>query len=147
MRNLAQRSAAAAKEIKSLINDSVQQVGMGSQLVDQTGATMDEIVASVQRVTDIMADIVDASGQQTSGIAQVNAAIAQMDRDTVQNAALVQETAAAAQSMQDQAGSLAGVVSLFTLDPSTSGAAAEPLAFAARAAAPARLRLGQRRAA
>jgi len=147
VRNLAQRSAAAAKEIKSLINDSVQQVGMGSQLVDQTGATMDEIVASVQRVTDIMADIVDASGQQTSGIAQVNAAIAQMDRDTVQNAALVQETAAAAQSMQDQAGSLAGVVSLFTLDPSTSGAAAEPLAFAARAAAPARLRLGQRRAA
>jgi methyl-accepting chemotaxis protein len=115
VRNLAQRSAAAAKEIKTLIGDSVEQVGLGSQLVDQTGATMDEIVASVRRVTDIMADIVDASGQQTSGIEQVNAAIASMDRDTAQNAVLVQETAAAAQSMQDQAGTLAQLVSLFTL--------------------------------
>ena len=115
VRNLAQRSASAAKEIKHLIDDSVHQVDMGSRLVDQTGATMTEIVASVQRVTDIMADIVDASGQQTAGIEQVNAAIARMDSDTVQNAALVQQTASAAQSMQDQASSLANVVSLFTL--------------------------------
>ena len=115
VRNLAQRSAAAAKEIKTLISDSVEQVGLGSQLVGQTGATMDEIVASVQRVTNIMSEIVQASGQQTVGIEQVNAAIAQMDRDTQQNACLVQETAAAAESLQDQAGTLAHVVSLFRL--------------------------------
>lgn len=115
VRSLAQRSASAAKEIKILIDDSVRQVGRGAQLVDQTGATMDEIVASVQRVTAIMAEIVDASGQQTSDIEQVNAAISQMDRDTAQNAVLVQETASAARLMQDQADNLASVVSVFTL--------------------------------
>ena len=119
VRSLAQRSAAAAKEIKTLISDSVEQVGLGSKLVDQTGATMHEIVASVQRVTAIMADIVEASSQQTAGIAQVNHAIAQMDRDTAQNAQLVQETASVAQSMQEQAENLASVVSLFTLNPSS----------------------------
>ena len=127
VRSLAQRSAAAAKEIKTLISDSVQQVGLGSQLVDQTGSTMDDIVASVQRVTDIMAEIVDVSGQQTAGIEQVNAAIAQMDEDTEQNAALVQQTAAAAQSMQDQAGDLAQVVSLFTLGAGGHAPAPAPL--------------------
>ncbi|MEO7494492.1 MAG: methyl-accepting chemotaxis protein [Massilia sp.] len=126
VRNLAQRSAAAAKEIKTLIGESVSQVGLGSELVDQTGATMKEIVASVQRVTDIMEEIVDASGQQTVGIEQVNAAIAQMDRDTEQNASLVQQTAAAAQSLQDQAGSLAHVVSLFRLDAAASRALLSP---------------------
>jgi methyl-accepting chemotaxis protein len=136
VRNLAQRSAAAAKEIKSLIQDSVEQVGLGSRLVDQTGATMGEIVASVERVTAIMAEIVGASAEQTAGIAQVNDAIAQMDRDTGENALMVQETAAVAQSMQEQADSLASVVRLFTLEPAL-GRPAAPL----RAARPTPLRL------
>ncbi|MFP5391045.1 MAG: methyl-accepting chemotaxis protein [Gammaproteobacteria bacterium] len=139
VRNLAQRSAAAAKEIKTLIDDSVQQVGMGSQLVDQTGATMKDIVASVQRVTDIMRAIVEASGQQRAGIEQVNAAIERMDQDTLENAKLVQETAGVAQSMQDQAGHLAQVVSLFTLEDRPAVARPVPLAHSAPSARLARL--------
>jgi len=115
VRNLAQRSAAAAKEIKSLIDDSVDKVGAGSKLVDEAGATMEEIVASVQRVTDIMNEISSASQEQTSGIEQVNQAISEMDHVTQQNAALVEEAAAAAESMQNQAANLAQVVSVFKL--------------------------------
>src|SRR5471032_227477 len=115
VRNLAQRSAAAAKEIKLLIDDSVDKVGAGSKLVDEAGATMDDIVASVQRVTDIMSEISSASQEQTNGIEQVNQAIGQMDEVTQQNAALVEEAAAAAESMQNQAANLAQVVSVFKL--------------------------------
>ena len=116
VRNLAQRSAAAAKEIKSLIDDSVEKVGVGTRLVDQAGSTMDEIVASVRRVTDIMGEITAASQEQTAGIEQINQAISQMDQVTQQNAALVEEAAAAAASLQDQAGSLAEVVGGFKLE-------------------------------
>jgi methyl-accepting chemotaxis protein len=115
VRNLAQRSAAAAKEIKTLIGDSVDKVEEGSKQVAEAGKTMDEIVGSVKRVTDIMAEIMMASQEQTSGIEQINQAIAQMDQVTQQNAALVEEAAAAAASMQDQAGSLLQVVSVFQL--------------------------------
>jgi methyl-accepting chemotaxis protein len=115
VRSLAQRSAAAAKEIKSLIGDSVEKVAVGSKLVAQAGSTMDEVVASVKRVTDIMGEITAASNEQSAGIEQVNQAIAQMDQVTQQNAALVEEAAAAAESMQDQAAELANVVSIFTL--------------------------------
>ncbi|HEX7984389.1 MAG TPA: methyl-accepting chemotaxis protein, partial [Duganella sp.] len=113
VRNLAQRSAAAAREIKTLIGDSVGKVDTGSKLVDQAGATMDEIVTSIRRVTDIMADITHASEEQHAGIEQVNRAIAQMDKTTQQNAVLVEEAAAAAQSMQHQAGNLVQVVGVF----------------------------------
>ena len=115
VRNLAQRSAAAAKEIKELITDSVSKVDAGSQLVDDAGRTMEEIVTSVKRVTDIMAEITAASQEQSSGIEQVNQAITQMDEVTQQNAALVEEAAAAAESMQQQAQSLAQAVSVFKL--------------------------------
>ncbi|UGQ48157.1 methyl-accepting chemotaxis protein [Massilia endophytica] len=116
VRNLAQRSAAAAKEIKSLISDSVEKVDVGSKLVDQAGTTMEEIVESIRRVTDIMGEITAASQEQSAGIEQVNQAITQMDDVTQQNAALVEEAAAATQSLQEQAGSLAKVVSIFKLD-------------------------------
>ncbi|QRX83177.1 methyl-accepting chemotaxis protein [Glaciimonas sp. PAMC28666] len=116
VRNLAQRSAAAAKEIKTLIDDSVQKVDVGVKLVDQAGATMGEIVESVKRVTDIMGEITAASQEQTSGIEQVNQAIMQMDQVTQQNAALVEEAAAAAASLQEQAGNLVQVVSVFKTD-------------------------------
>jgi methyl-accepting chemotaxis protein len=115
VRNLAQRSAAAAKEIKTLIGDSVDKVTTGSNLVSQAGVTMDEVVASVKRVTDIMADITAASQEQSAGIERVNQTIAQMDYVTQQNAALVEEAAAAAEAMQNQASSLAQVVSVFKL--------------------------------
>jgi methyl-accepting chemotaxis protein len=116
VRNLAQRSAAAAKEIKTLIGDSVEKVDEGAKLVDQAGTTMEEIVDSVKRVTDIMAEITAASQEQTSGIEQINQAISQMDQVTQQNASLVEEAAAAAESMQDQAANLAQVVSVFKLN-------------------------------
>jgi len=116
VRNLAQRSASAAKEIKTLIGDSVEKVDQGAKLVDQAGATMEEIVASIRRVTDIMGDISAASREQTVGIEQVNQAIGQMDQVTQQNAALVEEAAAAAASLQDQAGELLQVVGVFQLD-------------------------------
>src|SRR5476649_476096 len=115
VRNLAQRSAGAAKEIKTLIDDSVEKVGAGTKLVGQAGVTMDEVVASVRRVTDIMGEIANASQEQSAGIEQVNHSIIEMDSMTRQNAALVEEAAAAAQSLQDQAGELARVVSIFKL--------------------------------
>ncbi len=115
VRSLAQRSAAAAKEIKALIGDSVDKVGAGTKLVDEAGKTMQEIVASVKRVTDIMSEITAASEEQSSGIEQVNQAITQMDEVTQQNAALVEEAAAAAESMQEQAGNLAQAVGAFRL--------------------------------
>ena len=116
VRNLAQRSATAAREIKSLIDDSVQKVGIGNKLVAQAGSTMQQVVDSVRHVTDIMSEITAASQEQSQGIEQVNQAIAQMDQVTQQNAALVEQAAAAAQSMQDQAGNLLQVVDLFRLD-------------------------------
>ncbi|MGE8706384.1 MAG: methyl-accepting chemotaxis protein [Achromobacter sp.] len=116
VRSLAQRSAQAAKEIKSLIEDSVSKVGAGSQQVERAGATMQEIVASVKRVTDIMGEISAASDEQSSGIDQVNRAVAQMDEVTQQNAALVEEAAAAAGSLQDQAQRLAEAVAVFKIN-------------------------------
>ena len=115
VRNLAQRSAAAAKEIKALISDSVEKVGVGARLVDQAGTTMDEVVTSVRHVTDIISEIAAASNEQTAGIEQVNQAITQMDNVTQQNAALVEQAAAAASAMQEQAGNLSAVVSVFKL--------------------------------
>jgi len=116
VRNLAQRSAAAAKEIKTLIGDSLDKVERGSKLVGQAGVTMDEVVSSVKRVTDIMSEIANASAEQSAGIAQVNTSIIEMDGMTQQNAALVEEAAAAAQSLQDQAAELGRVVSIFKLE-------------------------------
>ncbi|NMM28707.1 MAG: HAMP domain-containing protein [Glaciimonas sp.] len=115
VRNLAQRSASAAKEIKALIDDSVRQVDQGSKLVDAAGQTMSEIVSSVKRVADIMSEITAASQEQSAGIEEVNQAIGQMDEMTQQNAALVEQAAAAAESLQDQAKSLAQAVSVFKL--------------------------------
>ena len=116
VRNLAQRSASAAKDIKSLINDSVEKVSQGSDLVNKAGETMGEIVTSINRVTQIMTQISHASEEQSIGIAQVNDAITQMDQVTQQNAALVEQAAAAAESMQEQSAKLADVVSVFKLD-------------------------------
>ncbi|SFU39382.1 methyl-accepting chemotaxis protein [Pseudoduganella namucuonensis] len=140
VRNLAQRSAAAAKDIKTLIGDSVEKVDAGSRLVDQAGATMGEIVASIQRVTDIMAEITAASQEQSSGIEQVNTAIVQMDNVTQQNAALVEQAAAAAEAMLEQAASLSEVVGVFKLNANaTSGVAVQaPRRPAAVTAAPRR---------
>jgi methyl-accepting chemotaxis protein len=118
VRNLAQRSAAAAKEIKELIGDSVDKVQAGNRLVEQAGSTMHEVVASVKRVTDIMSEIMSASQEQTSGIEQINDAVTQMDDVTQQNAALVEEAAAAAQAMQEQVNSLNEVVSVFRVEAS-----------------------------
>ena len=116
VRNLAQRSAGAAKEIKALIEDSVGKVDNGGKLVDEAGKTMDEIVSSVKRVTDIMSEIAAASQEQSAGIEQINQAITQMDDVTQQNAALVEEAAAAAESLQNQAGKLTEAVSVFKLE-------------------------------
>jgi methyl-accepting chemotaxis protein len=124
VRNLAQRSAAAAKEIKLLIGDSVDKVHEGSNLVEQAGVTMAEVVESVRRVTDIMAEITAASTEQSAGIAQVSQTIVEMDQTTQQNAALVEEAAAAAAAMQEQAARLARAVSVFKLD---HGAADAPV--------------------
>jgi methyl-accepting chemotaxis protein len=115
VRNLAQRSAAAAKEIKTLIGNSVEQVEAGSKLVGAAGTTMDEVVASVQRVTSIIAEIAVASGEQNVGIGQINDAIAQMDTVTQQNAALVEQAAAAAEAMKQQAENLKSAVSVFKI--------------------------------
>ena len=124
VRTLAQRSAAAAKEIKALIGDSVEKVGAGTKLVDQAGQTMQEIVTSVKRVTDIMAEITAASQEQSAGIEQVNQAVTQMDEVTQQNAALVEEAAAAAESLDEQAGNLAKAVAVFKLDAAVARVAA-----------------------
>ena len=117
VRNLAQRSGAAAKEIKTLINDSVEQVQTGSRLVESAGKTMDDIVGAVQRVADIMGEITAASQEQSAGIDQVNQAISQMDRMTQQNAALVEQAAAASESMKDQAEHLRSLIETFKLTP------------------------------
>jgi methyl-accepting chemotaxis protein len=116
VRNLAQRSAAAAKEIKGLIGDSVEKVEDGSKLVGEAGKTMDEIVVSVKRVADIMSEIAAASAEQSSGIDQVNQAVTQMDEVTQQNAALVEQAAAAAESLEEQAATLSDTVANFRLD-------------------------------
>jgi methyl-accepting chemotaxis protein len=141
VRNLAQRSAAAAKEIKTLIGDSVEKVEGGSKLVAQAGQTMEEIVTSIKRVTDIMSEITAASSEQSQGIEQVNTAITQMDEVTQQNAALVEEAAAAAESLEEQAQNLAVAVATFKVDESGSTAVAArraPVATPARRAAPAK---------
>ncbi len=124
VRSLAQRSASAAKEIKSLIDDSVGKVDAGTQLVSKAGETMDEIVGSVRRVTDIMAEIMAATDEQTAGINEINHAISQMDQVTQQNAALVEEAAAASASMQEQAEQLAQVVSVFKVSAAAKAAPA-----------------------
>ncbi|MDB5962748.1 MAG: chemotaxis protein [Massilia sp.] len=132
VRNLAQRSAAAAKEIKVLITDSVRQVGDGARLVDQAGSTMQDIVDSVKRVSDIIGEISLASQEQTAGIEQINVAISQMDTVTQQNASLVEEAAAASESMHEQAALLARAVSIFKMDHPIDGLKA-PAATQARA--------------
>ncbi|ATQ75458.1 methyl-accepting chemotaxis protein [Massilia violaceinigra] len=134
VRNLAQRSAAAAKEIKTLIGDSVDKVETGSKLVGQAGSTMEEVVASVQRVTAIIGEIAVASGEQNVGIDQINDAIGQMDAVTQQNAALVEQAAAAAEAMKQQAASLAEAVSIFKIGD--HHVAAAPAARAGRRSAP-----------
>ncbi len=131
VRNLAQRSATAAKEIKGLINESIQRVNDGSELVNQSGKTLEEIVNSVKRVTDIIAEISAASQEQASGIDQVNKAIMSMDETTQQNAALVEETTSASQSMKEQAKELMRQVEVFKVNGTTAGhpaarAAAKP---------------------
>jgi methyl-accepting chemotaxis protein len=143
VRNLAQRSAAAAREIKALIDESVGSVGAGTKLVGEAGSTMDDIVTSIHRVTDIMAEISTASHEQTGGIEQVNRAIIEMDNVTQQNAALVEEAASAADSLQQQAGKLADVVGTFRLHeqarkPLPRAAAASRQAPAATSASAAR---------
>ncbi len=120
VRNLAQRSAAAAKEIKTLIDDSVTQVDIGGRLVDQAGTTMQAVVDSIRSVTDMMAEISAASNEQTAGIEQINQAITQMDEVTQQNAALVEQAAAAAASMEEQAEKLSKVVSVFKMSDASS---------------------------
>ena len=138
VRNLAQRSATAAKEIKALIDTSVTNVEAGTALVDSTGATMGEIVSSVTRVSDIMAEILAAGEEQSAGIEQINEAVAHMDQATQQNAALVEEAAAATGALQDQAGALQQLVSVFKVDaladvvqPARSRSSAAHLALAA----------------
>ena len=123
VRNLAQRSASAAKEIKTLIGDSVEQVEIGSRLVYDAGKTMDEVVTSVRQVADIMQEITAASAEQSAGIEQVNQAVLQMDQVTQQNAALVEEAAAAAESLQDQAQTLTELVGVFRLHAQEQGLA------------------------
>ncbi len=150
VRNLAQRSAAAAKEIKTLIGDSVEKIGRGSKLVGQAGVTMDEVVGSVKRVTDIMSEIANASAEQSAGIEQVNLSIIEMDGMTQQNAALVEQAAAAFQSLQDQAAELQRVVSIFKLEGEEAAAeSAISTAVATRAvvASPARSQAARRPAA
>ena len=132
VRNLAQRSAAAAKEIKSLIDDSVEKVGTGSELVHKAGETMHEVVASVKRVTEIMGEISGASMEQTAGIEQVNDAIGEMDSMTQQNTALVEQATAAAQELQDQASSLAHVVDVFKLSAAQGQRSASVLGMRGR---------------
>jgi len=122
VRSLAQRSASAAREIKTLIDDSVVKVDAGTRLVDQAGTTMNEIVSSIQRVTDIMGEITAATREQVDGIEQINQAVADMDTVTQQNAALVEEAAAAAESLQDQAANLVQVVSVFNIGNGSTAA-------------------------
>ncbi|MYM36992.1 HAMP domain-containing protein [Duganella sp. FT94W] len=127
VRTLAQRSASAAKEIKALIDGSVAQVDSGTQLVDQAGATMQDIVQSIRHVTDIMGEISAASKEQSAGIEQINHAVAEMDSVTQQNAALVEQASAAAAAMQEQAEALSGTVSVFKLDARPAARPSLPL--------------------
>ena len=126
VRMLAQKSAAAAKEIKQLIGDSVENVSVGTRLVDEAGRTMQEIVSSVKRVTDIMSGITTASQEQSAGLEQVNEAIHQMDEVTQQNAALVEQAAAAAESLEEQAGNLAQAVAIFRMAKHVSNGGIAP---------------------
>ncbi|MCX7220746.1 MAG: methyl-accepting chemotaxis protein, partial [Burkholderiales bacterium] len=135
VRNLAQRSAAAAKEIKTLIGDSVDKVHAGSQLVDQAGQTMDEIVASVKRVSDIMNEITSASQEQSAGIQEISMAIGQMDEMTQQNSALVEQAAAAAESLEEQADHLTQSLEVFKLSTAGGSMQAQAQASVRRAAA------------
>ena len=138
VRSLAQRSAEAAKEIKSLITDSVDKVGVGTQQVAQAGATMEEIVTGIQRVSDIVAEIASASREQSMGIVQINQAVTHLDTVTQQNAALVEETSAASGALQDQARQLASVAAIFKLHSGVGvqrAPAARPLAQAAKGTA------------
>ncbi len=136
VRSLAQRSAAAAKEIKALIGDSAQQVEGGTRLVEEAGAAMADIVASIRNVADIMGEINAAGREQTSGIEQINEAVTQMDQTTQQNAALVEEAAAAANALQQQADSLVQIVSVFRTEQQDAAAAQRTMKPAAAAAAP-----------
>ncbi|MES2260021.1 MAG: methyl-accepting chemotaxis protein [Pseudomonadota bacterium] len=150
VRNLAQRSAGAAKEIKELISNSVDKVELGTKLVSQAGATMDEVVASVRRVSDIIGDIANASTEQRTGIEQVNEAITQMDAVTQQNAALVEQATAASEAMRGQADRLASTVSVFKLNGvSASAPAPRPVSrpVPVRSVAPARGKATQQLAA
>ena len=135
VRSLAQRSADAAKEIKQLISASVERVEHGTALVDRAGVTMTEIVTSIARVTDIMGEISAASSEQSDGVGQISQAIAQMDQATQQNAALVEESAAAAESLRDQAQQLVQVVAVFRLDGVEDAAMARAVAPVAHVAA------------
>jgi methyl-accepting chemotaxis protein len=137
VRNLAQRSAGAAKEIKALIGDSVEKVDLGSKLVDEAGKTMQEMVTSVKHVADIMGEITAASQEQSAGIGEVNQAITQMDEMTQQNAALVEQAAAAAESLQEQAAMLAEAVSVFKLGDGDTRQARKQRRVEPPAAAPA----------
>ncbi|SDG88614.1 methyl-accepting chemotaxis sensory transducer with TarH sensor [Paraburkholderia steynii] len=136
VRSLAQRSSAAAKEIKELIDTSVERVQAGSALVDEAGRTMTEIISAVQRVTDIMGEIAAASEEQSSGIDQVARAVTQMDEVTQQNAALVEEAAAAASSLEEQAAKLRTTVSVFQVDEAVGAFTATPAKRVTRHAAP-----------
>mgnify|MGYP006199003851 CR=1 FL=1 len=122
VRNLAQRSAEAAKEIKGLIGTSVEKVEAGSRLVADAGSTMGEIVGSVQRVSDIIGEITAASSEQSDGIGQINVAVNQLDQMTQQNAALVEQTSAAAESLKEQARHLAAAVGVFRIDAASHAA-------------------------
>ncbi|MBL8335943.1 MAG: methyl-accepting chemotaxis protein, partial [Rhodoferax sp.] len=146
VRSLAGRSAEAAKEIKELINNSVQRVEQGSALVDQAGATMTEVVSAIRRVTDIMGEISAASTEQSAGVSQVGEAVTQMDQATQQNAALVEESAAAAESLKSQAQQLVQAVAVFRLAQETGQAAVPARKPAPVLAAPQVERRGQNRA-
>ena len=141
VRNLAQRSAAAAKEIKTLIGDSVDKVDTGTRLVDAAGKTMEEIVGAVKQVTDLIAEIAAASQEQSAGIGQVNSAVTQMDQVVQQNASLVEEATAATDSMKDQAGSLLAMVSRFRLGGERAADAVPAVPVLTAAAKPAAIRV------
>jgi hypothetical protein len=134
VRSLAGRSAEAAKEIKTLIGDSVSRVEQGTALVDKAGTTMAEVVTSIRRVTDIMAEISAASNEQSAGVSQVGEAITQMDQVTQQNAALVEQMAAAASSLKSQAGELVQTVAVFKLSAEQGSSRPAPVATAAKVA-------------
>jgi methyl-accepting chemotaxis protein len=130
VRNLAQRSASAAKDIKHLIGESVEKIADGAMLVDEAGSTMSEIVTSIRHVSEIMEQITAASGEQEAGIEQINQAIIEMDGVTQQNAALVEQAAAAAEALQGQSTHLAGLVSVFTVNGAASSASVSAIASA-----------------